>query len=394
MILDWVPAHFPRDDWALALLRRHASLRARRPAPRRAPRLGHARLQLRPQRGAELPARERALLAREYHADGIRVDAVASMLYLDYSRKAGEWIPNVFGGRENLEAVPFLKELNEVAVRARPRRHLRRGGVDGVAGRLAPDVPRRARLRLQVEHGVDARHARLLREGPGHRSYHHHTLTFAPMYAFTRELHPAALARRGRARQALAARQDARRPLAEVREPARALRVHVGAPRARSCSSWAASSASGTSGTTTARCTGTCSSTPSTRACSRSCATSTALPRDARAVAGRLRAGRLPLARGERRSEQRVRVRAVRRGGRAPARLRAEPSPVPREDYRIGMPAGRPLARAPQHRRRALRRLRRRQPRRRRGRDVPWHDQPYSALLTLPPLGAVWLVPE
>ena len=103
---------------------------------------------------------------REYHVDGIRVDAVASMLYLDYSRRAGEWIPNQFGGREDLDAVAFLKELNEVIYADEP------GIISAAEESTAwPGVSRPTYLgglglRLQVEHGLDARHAGLLRAGP------------------------------------------------------------------------------------------------------------------------------------------------------------------------------------------------------------------------------------
>ena len=106
VIVDWVPAHFPKDDWALARfdgtpLYEHAD-------PRRGehPDWGTLRLRLRPPRGAQLPGRQRASTGcEEFHVDGLRVDAVASMLYLDYSREEGEWTPNVYGGRENLDAV-------------------------------------------------------------------------------------------------------------------------------------------------------------------------------------------------------------------------------------------------------------------------------------------------
>ena len=94
-----------------------------------------------------------------------------------------------------------------------------------------PHRARRPRLHPQVEHGLDARHARLLRADPVHRRWHHRELTFGLLYAFTRALRPAAQPRRGRARQGQPARQDARRRLAALRQPARAVRVDVGDAR-------------------------------------------------------------------------------------------------------------------------------------------------------------------
>ena len=111
---------------------------------------------------AFLVANARFWLER-YHLDGLRVDAVASMLYLDYSRKAGEWVPNRYGGNENLEAIDFLRRMNEAAYAAAPGVMTDRRGIDRLARRLAPDLHRRPRLRLQVEHGLDARHAALHR---------------------------------------------------------------------------------------------------------------------------------------------------------------------------------------------------------------------------------------
>ncbi len=121
----------------------------------------------------------------KYHIDGLRVDAVASMLYLDYSRKAGEWIPNEFGGRENLAAISFLKRLNEVVNGRYPGVADGRRGIDGLAGGFPADLSGRAGIHLQMEHGLDERYARYFELDPIHRKYHHSRMTFSMLYAFT-----------------------------------------------------------------------------------------------------------------------------------------------------------------------------------------------------------------
>ncbi len=396
VILDWVPAHFPRDDWALATfdgthLYEHAD-------PRRGahPDWGTLIFNLGRNEVRNFLLSNALYWLHEHHADGLRVDAVASMLYLDYSRKAGEWVPNEYGGSENLDAVAFLKELNETLYAPRAGRDLDGGGVDRVARRLTADVPRRARLRLQVEHGLDARHARLLPEGsrlpplpPPHADVLAHVRV-------QRELRPAALARRGRARQAVAARQDAGRPLAEVREPALALRLHVGASRQEAPLHGRRARRVGGVERTTARSTGTCSSTPSTTGVQ--LARPRPEPRLSRHEPALWELDFDPAGfRWLEANDAANNVLAFARlgdGDTPPLVCVLNLSPVPRYDYRVGMPAccrwrevlntdsafyggcgvgnlGGVEAEA-----------------------VPWHDQPFSAPLTLPPLGAVWLVPE
>ena len=229
VIVDWVPAHFPSDAHGLArfdgtALYEHED-----------PRLGfHQDWNTLIYNFGRTEVRNflvaNALYWLEYfHIDALRVDAVASMLYLDYSRKPGEWLPNVHGGRENLEAIGFLRELNVRVFGDHP-------GATTIAEESTawpqvtrPVAHRRARLRLQMEHGLDARHARLhrARADPSPLSSSPDDLRHA--LRLLRELRAADLARRGGARQRLALFQDARRHLAEVRQPARLSRLHVDA---------------------------------------------------------------------------------------------------------------------------------------------------------------------
>jgi hypothetical protein len=113
VILDWVPSHFPNDSHGLARVRRHAPVRARRPAQGYHPDWNSAIFNYGRNEVRSFLVSSAMCWLDRYHVDGLRVDAVASMLYLDYSRNEGEWIPNEFGGRENLDAIVFLRQLNE-----------------------------------------------------------------------------------------------------------------------------------------------------------------------------------------------------------------------------------------------------------------------------------------
>jgi 1,4-alpha-glucan branching enzyme len=185
VILDWVPAHFPRDDFALARfdgthLYEHAD-------PRRGahPDWGTLVFNFGRNEVRNFLLSNALFWLREYHVDGIRVDAVASMLYLDYSRKAGEWVPNEFGGREDLDAVAFLQQMNEVI-------HVREPGVVSAAEESTawPGVSRPTYvggLGFGFKWNMGWMHDTLgyFQQDPIYRRYHHHELTFSLMYAFT-----------------------------------------------------------------------------------------------------------------------------------------------------------------------------------------------------------------
>ncbi len=185
VLLDWVPAHFPRDDWALARFDGTALYEHDDPRRGAHPDWGTLIFNYGRNEVRNFLLASAVYWLREYHADGLRVDAVASMLYLDYSRKHGEWVPNQFGGREDLEAVQFLKELNELV-------HAEEPGVISAAEESTawPGVSRPTYvggLGFGFKWNMGWMHDTLgyFQQDPIYRRYHHHELTFSLVYAFS-----------------------------------------------------------------------------------------------------------------------------------------------------------------------------------------------------------------
>ncbi len=185
VIVDWVPAHFPKDAWALACF--DGTALYEHPDPRRGeqPDWGTLVFDFGRREVRNFLVANAVFWFEQFHIDGLRVDAVASMLYLDYSRKAGEWAPNIYGGRENLEAVAFLKEMNATVYKRVP-------GVITIAEESTswPAVSRPTHLGglgFGFKWNMGWMHDTLdyLAHAPIYRGYHHHELTFSMMYAYT-----------------------------------------------------------------------------------------------------------------------------------------------------------------------------------------------------------------
>ena len=185
VILDWVPSHFPGDAHGLyrfdgSHLYEHADMRKGFHPDWKSYIFNYGRNEVR----AFLISNAIFWLDR-YHADGIRVDAVASMLYLDYSRKEGEWIPNEEGGRENLEAISFLKEFNEVVYANFPDVQTIAEESTAFAGVSKPTFMGGLGFGMKWMMGWMNDTLSYFEQDPLFRMYHHSKITFSTVYAFT-----------------------------------------------------------------------------------------------------------------------------------------------------------------------------------------------------------------
>jgi 1,4-alpha-glucan branching enzyme len=185
VILDWVPSHFPDDPHGLARfdgthLYEHADPRLGFHPEWKSAIFNYGRHEVR----AFLDSSAHFWLEK-YHIDGLRVDAVASMLYLDYGRKAGEWIPNAYGGKENLEAITFLKQLNVGIGRDFP--DTRTIAEESTAWPQVSRPVHTGGLGFSMKWNMGWMHDTLdyFSHDPIHRRYHHSALTFSLWYAFT-----------------------------------------------------------------------------------------------------------------------------------------------------------------------------------------------------------------
>ena len=182
VIVDWVPAHFPRDDWALARFDGTALFEHEDPRKGAHQDWGTLIFNYSRHEVVNFLVANALFWCERFHIDGLRVDAVASMLYLDYSRKPGEWIPNKYGGRENLEAIDFLRQFNHLV-------HTEFPGVMTIAEESTawPQVTRPpyvGGLGFSLKWNMGWMHDTLeyFKRNPIHRKYHQHDLTFAMIY--------------------------------------------------------------------------------------------------------------------------------------------------------------------------------------------------------------------
>ncbi|MFF3349559.1 1,4-alpha-glucan branching protein GlgB [Streptomyces sp. NPDC002779] len=185
VIMDWVPAHFPKDDWALARFDGEPLYEPGDDRRAEHPDWGTYEFDFGRVEVRNFLVANAVYWCEEFHIDGLRVDAVASMLYLDYSRDSGQWTPNVFGGREDLDAVAFLREMNATVYRRAP-------GVVTIAeestaweGVTRPTDSGGLGFGLKWNMGWMHDSLGYISHEPVHRKYHHNEMTFSMVYAYS-----------------------------------------------------------------------------------------------------------------------------------------------------------------------------------------------------------------
>ena len=185
VIMDWVPAHFPKDDFALG--RFDGTPLYEDPDPTRGehPDWGTYIFNFGRHEVRNFLVADAGFWLDEYHMDGLRVDAVSSMLYLDYSREPGQWHPNIYGGRENLEAIDFLKEANATAYKNNPGIMMIAEESTAYPGITAPTDAGGVGFGLKWNMGWMHDTLQYLHETPVNRKWHHDEITFSMVYAYS-----------------------------------------------------------------------------------------------------------------------------------------------------------------------------------------------------------------
>jgi 1,4-alpha-glucan branching enzyme len=185
VILDWVPAHFPKDEWALAKFDGTALYEHADPRLGEHPDWGTLIFNFGRNEVRNFLVASALYWLTEYHIDGLRVDAVASMLYLDYSREEGQWLPNINGGRENLEAVQLLQEATSTAYKTHPGIMMIAEESTAWSGVTADTSGGGLGFGFKWNMGWMHDTLQYLQHEPIHRVYHHNELTFSILYAWS-----------------------------------------------------------------------------------------------------------------------------------------------------------------------------------------------------------------
>ena len=185
VILDWVPAHFPKDEWALAKFDGTALYEHADPRLGEHPDWGTLIFNFGRNEVRNFLVASALYWLTEFHIDGLRVDAVASMLYLDYSREEGQWLPNINGGRENLEAVQLLQEATSTAYKTHPGIMMIAEESTAWSGVTADTTGGGLGFGFKWNMGWMHDTLQYLSQEPVHRVYHHNEITFSILYAWS-----------------------------------------------------------------------------------------------------------------------------------------------------------------------------------------------------------------